>query len=151
MPVSRWLRFITLGAASVAAPLYAQAPAARASSAPALDSATLAGFKWRNIGPANVDGRVTSIVGIPSPSRTFYVASAGGGIWKTTNAGTTFEPVFENEPVSSMGELAIAPSDTNVVYAGTGEEDSRNSISPGAGMYKSTNGEIGRASCRERV
>lgn len=85
-------------------------------------------------------GRVTSIVGIPSPSRTFYVATAASGIWKTTNAGTTFEPVFEHEPVSSMGELAIAPSDTNVIYAGTGEEDSRNSISPGGGMYKSTNG-----------
>ncbi|MDQ6736962.1 MAG: hypothetical protein M3Z30_04585 [Gemmatimonadota bacterium] len=109
-------------------------------SAPALDSITLAGFKWRNIGPANMGGRVTSIAGIPSPSRTFYVATAASGIWKTTNAGTSFQPVFEHEPVSSMGELAIAPSDTNVIYAGTGEEDSRNSISPGGGMYKSTNG-----------
>jgi photosystem II stability/assembly factor-like uncharacterized protein len=140
MPVSRWLRFLTLGAASVAAPLSAQAPAARASSAPALDSATLAGFRWRNVGPANIGGRVTSIAGIPSPSRTFFVATAASGIWKTTNAGTTFEPVFEHEPVSSMGEIAIAPSDTNVIYAGTGEEDSRNSISPGGGMYKSTDG-----------
>ena len=85
-------------------------------------------------------GRVTSIAGIPSPSRTFYIATAASGIWKTTNAGTSFEPVFEHEKVSSMGELAIAPSDTNVIYAGTGEEDSRNSISPGGGMYKSTNG-----------
>ncbi|MEO7218585.1 MAG: hypothetical protein ABI026_10360 [Gemmatimonadaceae bacterium] len=100
----------------------------------------MAGFKWRNIGPANVDGRVTSIVGIPSPSRTFYVGTAGGGIWKTTNAGTTFEPLFQNEPVSSIGDIAIAPSDTNVVYVGTGEANSRNSITPGAGVYKSTNG-----------
>jgi photosystem II stability/assembly factor-like uncharacterized protein len=137
-----------LTAAGLAAPLAAQAPAAKASTtapptaatSPALDSATLAGFRWRNIGPANMGGRVTSIVGIPSPSRTFYVATAASGIWKTTNAGTSFEPVFEHEPVSSMGELAIAPSDTNVIYAGTGEEDSRNSISPGGGMYKSTNG-----------
>jgi hypothetical protein len=137
-----------LTAAGLAAPLAAQAPAAKASTtapptaatSPALDSATLAGFRWRNIGPANMGGRVTSIVGIPSPSRTFYVATAASGIWKTTNAGTSFEPVFEHEPVSSMGELAIAPSDTNVLYAGTGEEDSRNSISPGGGMYKSTNG-----------
>lgn len=87
-----------------------------------------------------MSGRVTSIAGIPSPSHTFYVATAASGIWKTTNAGTSFQPVFEHEPVSSMGELAIAPSDTNVIYAGTGEEDSRNSISPGGGMYKSTNG-----------
>ncbi|HEY5087574.1 MAG TPA: hypothetical protein VII66_09480, partial [Gemmatimonadaceae bacterium] len=139
MPLSRWLRLVPLTVAGLAAPLSAQAPA-RTSAGLALDSATLMGFKWRNIGPANMGGRVTSIVGIPSPSRTFYVATAASGIWKTTNAGTSFEPVFEHEPVSSMGELAIAPSDTNVIYAGTGEEDSRNSISPGGGMYKSTNG-----------
>src|SRR5665213_2634532 len=140
MHLSRWFRLAPLTAAGLAAPLTAQAPVARASATQALDSATLAGLKWRNIGPANMGGRVTSIAGIPSPSRTFYVATAASGIWKTTNAGTSFEPVFEHEPVSAMGELAIAPSDTNVIYAGTGEEDSRNSISPGGGMYKSTNG-----------
>ncbi|HEV2641350.1 MAG TPA: hypothetical protein VGT98_01515, partial [Candidatus Elarobacter sp.] len=105
-----------------------------------LDSATLAGFRWRSIGPANMGGRVTDIEGIPSPSRTFYVATALGGIWKTTNAGTTFQPIFDNERVISMGDLAIAPSDTNVVYAGTGEEDSRNTINPGGGVYKTTDG-----------
>ena len=57
-----------------------------------LDSTLLAGFRWRNIGPANMAGRVSSVVGIASPSRTFFVAAAAGGIWKTTNAGTTFEP-----------------------------------------------------------
>jgi hypothetical protein len=105
-----------------------------------LDSTLLAGFRWRNIGPANMMGRVSSVVGIPSPSRTFFVAAAAGGIWKTTNAGTTFRPVFDNERCVSMGELAIAPSDTTQVWAGTGEEDSRNSISPGCGIYKSTDG-----------
>ncbi len=107
---------------------------------PSLDSATLAGFRWRSIGPANMAGRVTDVEGIPSPSRTFYVAAAAGGIWKTTNAGTTFRPVFDVGRVISMGDLAIAPSDTNQVWAGTGEEDSRNSISPGGGIYKSTDG-----------
>lgn len=105
-----------------------------------LDSATLAGFRWRSIGPANMGGRVADIVGIPSPSRTFYVALAGGGIWKTTNAGTSFRPIFTHERVISMGALAIAPSDTNIVWAGTGEPNSRNSISPGGGIYKSTDG-----------
>ena len=62
-----------------------------------LDSTLLAGFRWRNIGPANMGGRVSSVAGIPSPSRTFFVAAAAGGIWKTTNAGTTFRPVFDNE------------------------------------------------------
>lgn len=107
---------------------------------PSLDSATLAGFRWRSIGPANMAGRVTDVEGIPSPSRTFFVAAAAGGIWKTTNAGTTFRPVFDVGRVISMGDLAIAPSDTNQVWAGTGEEDSRNSISPGGGIYKSTDG-----------
>src|SRR5256885_2646771 len=105
-----------------------------------LDSTLLAGFRWRNIGPANMGGRVSSVTGIPSPSKTFFVAAAAGGIWKTTNAGTTFRPVFENEKCVSMGELAIAPSDTMQVWAGTGEEDSRNTISPGCGIFKSTDG-----------
>ena len=105
-----------------------------------LDSTLLAGFRWRNIGPANMGGRVSSVTGIPSPSKTFFVAAAAGGIWKTTNAGTTFRPVFDNYPCVSMGEVAIAPSDTTQVWAGTGEEDSRNTISPGCGIFKSTDG-----------
>lgn len=108
--------------------------------AQALDAATLAGFEWRSIGPAEMGGRVTDVEGIPSPSHTFYVATATGGIWKTINAGTTFTPVFDHERVISMGDIAIAPSDTNQVWAGTGEANVRNSVSPGGGIYKSTNG-----------
>jgi photosystem II stability/assembly factor-like uncharacterized protein len=122
------LKLVVLSAAA-AAPLAAQ-----------LDSATVAGFRWRNIGPANHQGRIVDVAGIAIPSRTFYVATAGGGVWKTTNSGTTFRAVFENERVSSGGMLAIAPSDTNTVYHGTGEPNSRNSISPGAGIWKTTNG-----------
>ena len=113
-----------------------------AAGAQALDSLTLAGFRWRTVGPANFEGRVADIVGIPSPSKTFFVAAAGGGIWKTTNAGVTFRPVFDNYPVVAMGALAIAPSDTMQVWAGTGEQNSRNTIEPGAGVYKSTDGGI---------
>ncbi|HEX9565741.1 MAG TPA: hypothetical protein VF981_17300 [Gemmatimonadaceae bacterium] len=105
-----------------------------------LDSATIAGFRWRNIGPANMQGRVSDVVGIPSPSKTFFVAAAAGGIWKSTNNGTTWRPVFDDQRVISMGMLAIAPSDTLQVWAGTGEPNSRNSISPGGGVYKSTDG-----------
>ncbi len=103
-----------------------------------LDSTTLAGFRWRSIGPANMSGRVTDIEGVPGNPKIFYVATATGGIWKTINAGTMFFPVFDKERVISMGDIAIAPSDPNIIYAGTGEEDSRNSISPGGGVYKST-------------
>ncbi len=106
------------------------------------DSATLAPFRWRNIGPANTMGRVSDVVGIPSPSVTFFVAAAGGGIWKTTNNGVTFRPVFDDQKVVAMGMLAIAPSDTLQVWAGTGEPNSRNTIAPGGGIYKSTDGGI---------
>ncbi|MCH7717145.1 MAG: hypothetical protein IH876_13505 [Gemmatimonadetes bacterium] len=127
------LRTLAVLAAIVPTGVYAQVSAT-------LDSATLAGFPWRSVGPANMSGRVTDIEGIGSPSKTFYVAAAAGGIWKTTNNGTTFRPLFTGERVISMGDLAIAPSDTNIIWAGTGEEDSRNSISPGGGIYKSTDG-----------
>jgi photosystem II stability/assembly factor-like uncharacterized protein len=119
--------------AAGAAPAAAQAPAA-------LDSALLAGFRWRSIGPANMSGRITDVEGLPSPSKTFYVAAATGGIWKTTNNGTTFRPVWDQTRVVSMGDLAISPSDSLTLWAGTGEEDSRNSISPGGGIFKSTDG-----------
>jgi photosystem II stability/assembly factor-like uncharacterized protein len=105
-----------------------------------LDSTAMKAFKWRSIGPANMAGRVTDVEGLPSPSKTFYVAAASGGIWKTTNNGTTFKPLWTNERVVSMGDLAIAPSDPDQIWAGTGEEDSRNSISPGGGIFKSTDG-----------
>src|SRR3954471_3437170 len=105
-----------------------------------VDSAALASLRWRNVGPANFGGRVSDVVGIPSPSKTFYVAAAGGGILKTTNAGITFKPIFDNQRVVAMGMLAIAPSDTNQVWAGTGEPNSRNTIEPGGGVYKSTDG-----------
>ncbi len=103
------------------------------------DEAFMAGLSWRSIGPANMSGRVTDIEGVPG-TRTFFVAGATSGIWKTTNAGTTFRPVFDDERVVSMGDLAIAPSNPDIVWAGTGEEDSRNSISPGGGVYKSVDG-----------
>ena len=135
----RSLRFATiavsaLAAASIAA---AQAPSAKPFE---FDSTTLAGFRWRNVGPANTMGRVSDVVGIPSPSKTLFAAAAGGGIWKSINNGVTWRPVFEHERVISMGMLAIAPSDTMQVWAGTGEPNSRNTILPGGGVYKSTDG-----------
>ena len=86
-----------------------------------LDSATTAGFRWRTVGPANFQGRLSDVVGIPGPSKTLFVAAAGGGIWKTMNNGVTWRPVFDDKNIISMGVLAIAPSDTNTVWAGTGE------------------------------
>lgn len=102
-----------------------------------LDSATLAAFKWRSIGPAVMAGRITDIEVDPRNPKIFYVVAATGGIWKTISNGTMFFPIFDKEAVISMGDLAVAPSNPDILYAGTGEEDSRNSISPGGGVYKS--------------
>ena len=113
-----------------------------AGSSQAIDSATIAAMKWRNLGPANFMGRVADVAGIPGPSKTLFVAAAAGGAWKTTNNGQTWRPVFDDKRVASLGTLAIAPSDTQQVWLGTGEPHSRNSIEPGAGIYKSTDGGI---------
>jgi hypothetical protein len=131
----RHLAFVVL-AAGLLAPLADFS----AISGQELDPEILSTFRWREIGPANMSGRITDVEGIPSPSKTFYVAAAAGGIWKSTNNGTTFRPLFTSERVISLGDIAIAPSDTMQIWAGTGEEDSRNSISPGGGIYKSTDG-----------
>ena len=114
---------------------------AGSASAQTLDSLTVNALRWRTIGPANFEGRVTDIDGIPG-SATFFVAAAAGGVWKTTNGGVTFRPTFDTYPCASTGAIAIAPSDTQTVYLGTGEPNSRNSIEPGCGMYKSTDGGI---------
>ena len=118
--------------------LLAHALVATAAPAQSLDSAALAAFPWRAIGPAIMGGRVTDVEAVPGNPKIFYVATATGGIWKTINGGTTFHPSFDAERVVSLGDIAIAPSNPDVLYAGTGEEDARNSISPGGGVYKST-------------
>ena len=103
------------------------------------DSLTLNALRWRTVGPGNFEGRVTDIDGIPG-SATFFVAAAAGGVWKTTNGGVTFRPTFDTYPCASTGAIAIAPSDTMTVWLGTGEPNSRNSIEPGCGVFKSTDG-----------
>jgi len=100
----------------------------------------LSPFRWRSIGPVGQGGRVDDIEVDPSDTRVFFVGFATGGLFKTTNNGTTFKPVFDTYETHSIGDIAIAPSRTNVVYVGTGESNNRQSSSFGAGMYKSTDG-----------
>jgi photosystem II stability/assembly factor-like uncharacterized protein len=133
-------RRLTAAALLCASAVAAQAPSAQKPFE--LDSTTVTGFRWRNVGPANTMGRVSDVTGIPSPSKTFFAAAAAGGIWKSINNGVTWRPVFDNQRVISMGMLALAPSDSMQVWAGTGEPNSRNTISPGGGIYKSTDGGI---------
>jgi len=104
----------------------------------AVSSDALARLEWRSIGPAIMGGRTTDVAGIPGDALTFYWATATGGIFKTTNGGTTFEPIFDDIGIPSIGAIALAPTDVNVVYVGTGEGNPRNSASVGRGVYKST-------------
>jgi len=89
-------------------------------SAQMLDSTAIGAFRWRNVGPSNFMGRLSDVQGIPSPSKTIYVAAASGGVWTSVNNGQTWRPLMDDKEVSSMGMLAIAPTDTNIVWAGTG-------------------------------
>jgi photosystem II stability/assembly factor-like uncharacterized protein len=94
------------------------------------------GLKWRLIGPFR-GGRVVAVAGIPGDSTTFYFGAVNGGVWKTTDAGVVWTPIFDGQPVASIGALAVAPSDPKTIYVGTGESDIRSSLSFGNGVYKS--------------
>jgi len=97
-------------------------------------------LEFREIGPATMGGRIDDFAVVESNPNIVFVGTASGGIWKTTNNGTTWKPVFDMESVSTIGDLAIAPSDPGVVWAGTGEPNNRQSSSWGVGVYKSLDG-----------
>jgi len=96
-------------------------------------------MKWRMIGPFR-GGRAVAVGGVPGAGNTFYFGSVDGGVWKTTDAGTVWKPVFDNQPVASIGALAVSISNPNVIYVGTGESDIRSDLASGAGVYKSVDG-----------
>ncbi len=104
------------------------------------DGAVLAGLAWREIGPAMFSGRISDVAGIPDNRNILYVGSSSSGLFKSTNGGTTFEPVFEDGGTLSIGAIAVRPDDPDVVFVGTGEGAVRNSISIGDGIYRSTDG-----------
>src|SRR3972149_8812582 len=134
----RTLTTLTL-AVVLALPLTAQAqrrqqppaPPAR----PQLDPSLYSQLRYRHVGP--VGNRITSAYGIPGDPNTYYVGAASGGVWKTTDAGLSGEPVFDGQTAQSVGPLALAPSNPNVVWVGTGEAHTRSHISLGNGIYQS--------------
>jgi hypothetical protein len=129
---------VAVALVATALPLTAQtpAPAAPAALRPAADQ--WRGMHWRNIGPEG--NRFAAAAGVVGDPLTYFVGSASGGVWKTTDGGVNWRPTFDAHPVQSIGSLAVARSDRNVVWAGTGEAHIRSHISVGQGIYKSTDG-----------
>jgi photosystem II stability/assembly factor-like uncharacterized protein len=128
MSLRSWLPVLCL--LSISAPLAAQG-------AP-VDSTLFHALRWRMIGPYR-GGRVTAVAGHKDQPYTYYMGATGGGVWKTTDGGMTWLPVTDSTRMAgSIGAIAVAPSDPNVVYVGTGESPPRGNVSPGSGLYRST-------------
>lgn len=115
-------------------------PAAPGVPGPAAPTDLTRALAWRNIGPCNPQGRITDIEIHPARPSTWFAGTGGGGVFRTTNAGTTWEPVFDRHGTVSIGDVATAPSNPDIVWIGTGEENARNSVQWGDGVYKSTDG-----------
>lgn len=104
------------------------------------EETSLAGLKFRSIGPALTSGRISDFAVNPNNFSEYFVASASGGVWKTVNAGTTYEPVFDGEGSYSIGCVTLDPQNTHVVWVGTGENNNQRSVAYGDGVYKSEDG-----------
>ena len=127
-------RLLGLGSVFLSVALAAQ-------QATQFDAATISGLPARNIGSATMSGRIAAVAAVNENGRlTLFVGAASGGVWKSVNGGTTFKPVFDRQSVQSIGAIAIDPSNFKVVWVGTGESWTRNSVSIGDGIYKSTDG-----------
>ncbi|HET6840823.1 MAG TPA: hypothetical protein VFK06_03935 [Candidatus Angelobacter sp.] len=126
-------RVIKVVAVSLSLALFAAMAAAQP------DASLISGLRWRMIGPFR-GGRSIAVSGIEGQPNTYYFGAVGGGVWKTTNGGETWEPLFDHQPISSIGALAIAPSNPDVIYVGTGEADLRSNLTYGDGVYKSSDG-----------
>ena len=130
---------IVLLAVSCAAPVaWARAAAAKAAAEQPKD--VFAQLKFRNLGPAIAGGRATAVAGIPGNPQVYYVGAAAGGVFETTDGGLNWNPVFNHASTSSIGAIAVAASNPNLVWVGTGEANIRNDVIPGAGVYLSTDG-----------
>ncbi len=129
--------FVFLGFATIAS---AQKKSSDKKKTTALSSSTFTGLKFRSVGPALTSGRIIDIAVNPNNSAEYFVAAASGGVWKTSNAGNTYVPVFDKYGSYSIGCVSISPSNTNVVWIGSGENNNQRSVAYGDGVYKSEDG-----------
>jgi photosystem II stability/assembly factor-like uncharacterized protein len=133
------LRHTLLSFLAVVTLVQAQAPAARQPT-PSVDPALFKGLRYRLVGPSR-GGRVTTVTGVPSQPKTFYMGVASGGLFRTTDAGATWAPITDGKiPLGSTGCVAVSDSDPNVIYLGTGSDDVRSNVSTGRGMYRTIDG-----------
>src|SRR6188768_4226349 len=130
-----WVALALLATATLTAQTPIRLPVQTAPPTP--DSAIFREMRWRNIGPFR-GGRSKAAVGIPAQPNVFYIGVVNGGVWKTTDAGRTWAPIFDDQPTGSIGAIAIAASDPNIIYVGSGEGLQRPDLSTGDGIYKST-------------
>lgn len=126
--------FLIVAVSALAASALAGAQSAPA---PAIDTTVFSEMRWRPLGPFR-GGRTKAVDGIPSQPHTFYMGAVNGGVWKTNDAGRTWTPIFDDQPTGSIGAIAVAPSDPNIIYVGSGEGMQRPDLSVGNGIYKST-------------
>src|SRR5580704_15453477 len=108
-------------------------------SSPQFAQSAFGEMRWRLIGPFR-GGRTVALAGIPTQPNVFYIGVNDGGVWKTTDYGQTWQPIFDDQPTGSIGALAIAPSNPSIIYVGSGEGLRRPDLSTGDGIYKSTDG-----------
>jgi len=136
-----WMLLSTNGFAAAQKPKpEKQAAAAEAASAGPSPMDKFKSLEFRELGPAVMGGRIDDFAVVESHPNVVFVGVASGGVWKTVNNGTTWEPVFDKEGVSTIGDISIAPSDPSIVWVGSGEPNNRQSSSWGDGIYKSTDG-----------
>src|SRR5580693_2616054 len=141
-PGCRFLRLVqTIFATSVFVFSSFAQPAPSPTPAPpgSIDEKLFSGIQWRQIGPFR-GGRALTIEGVPGEPDTYYFGAVAGGVWKTIDGGANWAPLFDKQPISSIGAIAIAPSDHNVIYAGTGEAAIRGNTTYGTGVFKSIDG-----------
>jgi photosystem II stability/assembly factor-like uncharacterized protein len=138
---SRALTVLLAGCCSLTFAQKSRAPktSAQPAAPPAVDEKLFSAMRWRQVGPFR-GGRVLAVTGVPGEPSVFYFGGASGGVWKTTDTGVTWQPLFDKQPIASIGAIAVAGSDHNIIYAGSGEACIRGNISYGNGVYKSVDG-----------
>ena len=131
--------FIALAGAACGAPSPSPSPSGSPTPAPQIDPKLFSGMQWRQVGPFR-GGRALAIEGVPGEPNTWYFGAVAGGAWKTVDGGANWTPLFDKQDISSIGAIAVAPSDHNTIYVGTGEAAIRGNTTYGTGVYKSVDG-----------